>query len=103
MVIKIYIFIFHNFQIKAAYGDDNITGERVLKAISQFMRTMISADSKYDRHKKGTASFTSEESQGMALFQNKKWMPIRIRNFKTGSADPDPDPDPKKIGPDPQH
>ncbi|AZA89866.1 Cytochrome c551 peroxidase precursor [Chryseobacterium nakagawai] len=56
---------------KAAYGDDNITGERVLKAISQFMRTMISADSKYDRHKKGTASFTSEESQGMALFQNK--------------------------------
>ena len=28
-------------------------------------------------------------------------MPIRIRNFKTGSADPDPDP--KKIGPDPQH
>ncbi|RZJ38072.1 MAG: c-type cytochrome [Chryseobacterium sp.] len=56
---------------KAAYGDDNITGERVLKAISQFMRTMISADSKYDQYKKGTVNFTSEESQGMALFQNK--------------------------------
>ena len=56
---------------KAAYGDENITGERVLKALTQFMVTMISADSKYDRMKKGTASFTNEESQGMALFQTK--------------------------------
>ena len=56
---------------EAAYGDNNFTGERVLKAISQFMRTMISADSKYDHYKKGTANFTNEESQGMALFQNK--------------------------------
>jgi len=56
---------------RAAYGDDTITGERILKALSQFMRTMISADSKYDRHKKGTANFTNEESKGMSLFQNK--------------------------------
>ena len=56
---------------KAAYGDENITGERVLKALTQFMVTMISADSKYDRMKKGTVSFTNEESQGMTLFQTK--------------------------------
>ncbi|WP_312768999.1 cytochrome c peroxidase [Epilithonimonas sp.] len=56
---------------KAAYGDDDITGERVLKALTQFMVTMISADSKYDKMKKGTASFTNEESQGIALFQTK--------------------------------
>jgi len=56
---------------KSAYGDDNITGERVLKALSQFMVTMISADSKYDKMKKGTATFTNEEKQGMALFQTK--------------------------------
>lgn len=56
---------------KAAFGDENITGDRVLKAISQFMATMISADSKYDRMKEGTAAFTAEESQGMSLFQNK--------------------------------
>lgn len=58
---------------KAAYGDDNITGERVLKALTQFMVTMISSDSKYDRMKKGTTStsFTNEESQGMGLFQTK--------------------------------
>ncbi len=56
---------------KAAYGDDNITGERVLKAISQFMRTMISADSKYDRYKKGAANSQTKNSRGMALFNNK--------------------------------
>ncbi|WP_228451726.1 cytochrome-c peroxidase [Chryseobacterium sp. SN22] len=56
---------------KAAYGNENITGEKVLKALSQFMATMVSADSKYDRMKKGTAAFTTEENQGMALFQQK--------------------------------
>ncbi|MEY8758610.1 cytochrome-c peroxidase [Chryseobacterium tongliaoense] len=56
---------------KAAYGDENITGERVLKALSQFMITMISADSKYDRYKQGKEALTSQESQGMALFQQK--------------------------------
>ncbi|MCW3162135.1 cytochrome-c peroxidase [Chryseobacterium oryctis] len=56
---------------KAAYGDENITGERVLKAISQFMATLVSADSKYDRFRQGKEKFTSEESQGMNLFQQK--------------------------------
>lgn len=56
---------------KAAFGDENITGEKVLKALSQFMVTMISADSKYDKVKKGNAVFTNEESQGYTLFQNK--------------------------------
>lgn len=56
---------------KAAFGDENITGDRILKAISQFMVTMVSANSKYDQYKKGQVAVTSEETQGMALFQNK--------------------------------
>jgi cytochrome c peroxidase len=56
---------------KAAYGDETITGERVLKALSQFMVTMISSDSRYDRVKQGKESFSSEEAQGMSLFQQK--------------------------------
>ncbi|WP_370899411.1 cytochrome-c peroxidase [Chryseobacterium gossypii] len=56
---------------KAAFGDDNITGERILKALSQFMVTMISANSRYDQYKKGELNLTDEEMQGMALFQNK--------------------------------
>ncbi|MHC6200876.1 cytochrome-c peroxidase [Elizabethkingia miricola] len=56
---------------RAAFGDDNITGERVLKALSQFMATMISADSKYDQYRKGQVSFTQQESKGFSLFQQK--------------------------------
>ena len=55
---------------KAAFGDENITGERVLKAISQFMATMVSADSKYDRVLKGKTAFTAEENEGYQLFRN---------------------------------
>lgn len=54
---------------KAAFGDENITGERVLKAISQFMATMVSADSKYDRVLKGKTAFTAEENEGYKLFR----------------------------------
>ena len=54
---------------KAAFGDENITGERVLKAISQFMATMVSADSKYDRVLKGKTAFTAEENEGYQLFR----------------------------------
>jgi cytochrome c peroxidase len=56
---------------KLAYGDENMTGDRVLKALSQFMATMISADSKYDRVKQGRENFSSEEAKGMNLFQQK--------------------------------
>ncbi|RZJ27304.1 MAG: c-type cytochrome, partial [Chryseobacterium sp.] len=56
---------------KSAFGDDNINGERILKALSQFMVTMVSADSKYDQVKNGKASFTNEEYQGKTLFENK--------------------------------
>lgn len=55
---------------KAAFGDENITGEQVLKAISQFMVTMVSADSKYDRVLKGKTVFTAEENEGYQLFRN---------------------------------
>ncbi|ANE52528.1 cytochrome-c peroxidase [Flavisolibacter tropicus] len=56
---------------KAAYGDEQITGDRVLKALTQFMLTIVTADSKYDRVKKGTASFTSQEANGYQVFQAK--------------------------------
>lgn len=56
---------------KEAFGEEQITGKKILQALSQFMVTMISADSKYDRYKKGLTDFTADEKQGMALFNNK--------------------------------
>jgi len=56
---------------RAAYGDERITDDRILKAISQFLLTMVSADSKYDQVKKGTATFTPQEQSGYQVFQTK--------------------------------
>jgi len=57
---------------KAAFGDANITSRRMLYAITQFVCSLVSADSKYDRVKKGLATFTQEQQNGYILFQTKK-------------------------------
>lgn len=56
---------------KAAFGDETISGDLILKALSQFMRTMISVDSKYDQVRNGSATFNSQEFSGKILFENK--------------------------------
>lgn len=53
----------------AAYGDSIATGERTLKALSQFMLTLVSANAKYDRVQFGTDQFTAQEQNGYRLFK----------------------------------
>lgn len=53
-----------------AFGDSLATGERLLKALSQFQLTLVSANSKYDKMKQGTISFSEQEQKGYVLFQN---------------------------------
>jgi cytochrome c peroxidase len=55
---------------KAAFGSDLITEDQILKALAQFERTLISADSPYDRYLAGTYQPTAQELRGMALFAN---------------------------------
>ncbi len=52
-----------------AFGDSTATGERLLKAMSQFELTLISANSKYDRMILGQETFTEQEQNGYRLFQ----------------------------------
>ena len=54
----------------AAFGDENITGQRVLKALSQFELLLISANSKYDKVMRKEAVFTNQEQNGYQLFKN---------------------------------
>jgi len=57
---------------KKAFGDENITSDRMLKALSQFMATMISANAKYDKMiRKEGVIFTEEEKKGNELFNQK--------------------------------
>ncbi len=52
-----------------AYGDSIITGEHVLKSISQFMLTLVSSNSKYDSVMNLKAEFTSQEKNGYLIFK----------------------------------
>ena len=51
-----------------AFGDAPIDRRRVVQAIAQFERTLISADSKYDRWLAGQAELTPAEERGFILF-----------------------------------
>lgn len=52
-----------------AFGDSIVTGEHTLKAISQFMLTLVSSNAKYDSVILGKAKFTEQEKKGYTLFK----------------------------------
>jgi cytochrome c peroxidase len=54
-----------------AYGSGNATEARLINSLKQFLLTMVSAGSKYDRIQKGTATFTTQEESGYTIFKNK--------------------------------
>lgn len=58
-------------QFKKVFRSEFISPEFILKALAQFTGYMTSANSKYDRVKKGQASFTAQEQNGYLLFQAK--------------------------------
>lgn len=54
---------------KKVFRTSFISPEHVLKALGQFTGYMTSSNSKYDRVKKGQATFTTAEQTGYTLFQ----------------------------------
>lgn len=59
-------------RFEAAFGSPDITAERVAQAIAQFERTLISANSRYDRFKRGEITLTPLEEMGRQLFFNER-------------------------------
>lgn len=56
---------------KAAFGTDDINSQKMLKALTQFVGSMVSSNSKYDKVKRGELRFTQAEQTGYAHFQSK--------------------------------
>ncbi len=56
---------------KSAFGNTDITSQRMLKALAQFMGTIVSSNSKYDKVQRGEASFTVNEQNGYTFFKAK--------------------------------
>lgn len=54
-----------------AFGDENITPERIYTSIAQYEYTLISANSKYDKVKRSEEIFTESETKGYQVFQQK--------------------------------
>lgn len=60
-------------QFEMAFEEGGVNTENFLKALSQFMVMMISADSKYDRYKRDEdgVQLTEKEAFGLSVFQAK--------------------------------
>jgi cytochrome c peroxidase len=55
-----------------AYGSTEITSQKFLKALSQFMLSLVSANSRYDKYvRKEGVILSFEELEGLRLFQQK--------------------------------
>lgn len=58
-------------QFRAAFGTEVVTEERLFKALTQYVLSLVSANSKYDKMKRGEATFDAQESAGYAIFKTK--------------------------------
>ncbi len=54
---------------QAAFGDTSITDQRLLFALAQFMKMLVSADAKYDQVQNKKATFSTSEQNGFNIFQ----------------------------------
>lgn len=59
----------------SAFGSNEITSQKIGLALEQFMLSMVSADSKFDKVQAGLSEFTLDELKGQDLF-NAEFSPI---------------------------
>jgi cytochrome c peroxidase len=69
VVLKIKKDTSYQRMFKAAFGDKNVNSQRILKALAQFTGSLLSANSKYDKVKRGEVNFTLYEQRGYALYK----------------------------------
>jgi cytochrome c peroxidase len=55
-------------QFKAAFGTTNITSDRMALALEQYLLTLVSQESKFDRAARKLDKLTAQEQQGLQLF-----------------------------------
>jgi cytochrome c peroxidase len=70
----------------SAYGSDTITADRVVKAIAQFERALISDRSRYDRYIRGEYQPTAGERRGLSLFYSNNGPSQVVRGAGCGNC-----------------
>jgi len=61
----------YSSKFKLAFGTEKIESAQMLKALAQFMLTIVSGGSKYDEYKQGKAVLSTSELEGMKIVQQK--------------------------------
>lgn len=56
---------------RSAFGSEEVTSQKMLLALTQFMGSIVSSDTKYDKMKRGAATFNSNELAGYEIFKAK--------------------------------
>ena len=56
---------------RSTFGDDQVSTDRIFKALTQFLINLVSANSKYDKVLQGQGSFTVQEQNGYGVFRDK--------------------------------
>jgi cytochrome c peroxidase len=73
-------------KFKEAFGSDIITSENISKAISQFIRTMVSSNSKFDKARRGEIQLTDDEEMGQFLFFTHPIPSVGLRGGNCGDC-----------------
>ena len=55
---------------EAAFGSEEIDSVRISKAIAQFLRTIVSFESRFDKWARGEGQLTAQEQNGLNLIQS---------------------------------
>ena len=58
----------YKVQFVKAFGTSEVTSEKISKAMEQFMNSIVSNESKYDKYLAGSATLTPSEDNGRKLF-----------------------------------
>ncbi len=56
---------------KAAFGSEEVNSQKMLKALTQFMGSLVSANARYDKMKRGETTFSVAEQTGYTIFRSK--------------------------------
>jgi cytochrome c peroxidase len=55
-----------------AFGENAINQDNAAKALAQFLRTLITGNSKFDQYLEGTYNFTASEQLGFDIYNNEQ-------------------------------
>jgi cytochrome c peroxidase len=72
VIAELKVDFYYPEMFRKAFGDRGIDSVRVSKALAQFLRTMISGNSKYDRYRRGIEPLNADELAGRDLFNKDK-------------------------------